>query len=80
MMRGQSWPRCRKKFKIRTKSELPDTFILSLSSLSPSSFRLEREVGRWDDSENDIIQVVKRMCSIMMDLSDFAKYVTSHYY
>jgi len=35
--------------------------------------RLISEVGRWDEQGNEIIVLAKRMCMIMMDMSDFTR-------
>ncbi len=36
--------------------------------------RLVTEVSKWDDQSNDIIVLAKKMCMIMMDMSDFTRY------
>ena len=35
--------------------------------------RLVTEVSKWDDQGNDIIVLAKKMCMIMMDMSDFTR-------
>lgn len=35
--------------------------------------RLEKEVSKWDETENDIIFMAKDMCMMMLDMSDFTK-------
>ncbi|XP_057306663.1 catenin alpha-2-like isoform X2 [Hydractinia symbiolongicarpus] len=35
--------------------------------------RLITEVNKWDEQGNDIIVLAKRMCMVMMDMSDFAR-------
>ena len=35
--------------------------------------RLVTEVSKWDDQSNDIIVLAKKMCMIMMDMSDFTR-------
>ena len=37
--------------------------------------RLDREVSKWDDSGNDIIVLAKQMCVIMMEMTDFTRWV-----
>ena len=37
--------------------------------------RLVTEVSKWDDQSNEIIVLAKKMCMIMMDMSDFTRYV-----
>ena len=43
-------------------------------------FRLEKltfdsEVAKWDDTGNDIIYLAKHMCMIMMEMTDFTRWV-----
>ncbi|XP_023336052.1 catenin alpha-2, partial [Eurytemora carolleeae] len=33
----------------------------------------DKEVEKWEDSENDIVLLAKQMCRIMMDMTDFIK-------
>ena len=33
------------------------------------------EVGRWSNSGHDIIIISKEMCNMMIDMSNFTKYV-----
>ena len=47
------------------------------------NFRLEKakfdqEVAKWDDTGNDIIVLAKHMCMIMMEMTDFTRWVDSH--
>lgn len=35
--------------------------------------RLDREVGKWDDRGNDIVMLAKKMCMIMMEMTDFTR-------
>jgi catenin alpha len=37
--------------------------------------RLDREMAKWDDSGNDIIVLSKQMCMIMMEMTDFTRYI-----
>ena len=37
--------------------------------------KLDREIAKWDDSGNDIIVLSKQMCMIMMEMTDFTRYV-----
>ena len=37
--------------------------------------RLVTEVSKWDDQSNEIIVLAKKMCMIMMDMSDFTRYI-----
>lgn len=39
------------------------------------SCRFEREVSKWDESGNDIVVLAKEMCVMMMDMSDFTRYI-----
>ena len=34
---------------------------------------LDREISKWDDSGNDIVVLAKRMCMIMMEMTDFTR-------
>ena len=36
--------------------------------------KLERELTKWDESGNDIIILAKKMCMMMMEMSDFTRY------
>ena len=40
------------------------------------SCRFEREVSKWDESSNDIVVLAKEMCMMMMDMSDFTRYIS----
>ena len=40
--------------------------------------RLVTEVSKWDDQSNEIIVLAKKMCMIMMDMSDFTRFVIYH--
>ena len=35
--------------------------------------KLERELTKWDESGNDIIILAKKMCMMMMEMSDFTR-------
>lgn len=35
--------------------------------------KLDAEIEIWDDTSNDIIVLAKRMCVIMMELTDFTR-------
>ena len=37
--------------------------------------RLESEAQKWGDGKSDIIILAKEMCIMMMDMSDFTRYV-----
>ena len=39
-----------------------------------TSIRFEREVNKWDVSNNDNVVLAKEMCTMMMDMSDFTRY------
>lgn len=38
--------------------------------------KFDREVAKWDDAGNDIIVLAKHMCMIMMEMTDFTRWVT----
>ena len=42
--------------------------------------KLDREVAKWDDSGNDIIVLAKQMCMIMMEMTDFTRYVLENFF
>ena len=35
--------------------------------------KLDMEMAKWDDSGNDIIIIAKKMCMIMMEMTDFTR-------
>lgn len=35
--------------------------------------KFDQEVGKWDDNGNEIIAMAKKMCKIMMDMTDFTR-------
>ena len=35
--------------------------------------RLVTEISKWDERGNDVIVLAKKMCMIMMDMSDFTR-------
>lgn len=37
--------------------------------------KFDREVAKWDDTGNDIIVLAKHMCMIMMEMTDFTRWV-----
>lgn len=37
--------------------------------------KFDREVAKWDDTGNDIIVLAKHMCMIMMEMTDFTRYL-----
>ena len=37
--------------------------------------KLDREIMKWDDSGNDIIVLSKQMCMIMLEMTDFTRWV-----
>ena len=60
-------------------SSSPFPLIPLLPPLPPPlpsiSLRLEKEVKKWDTSHSDMVALAKEMCIMMMDMSDFARYV-----
>ena len=42
-------------------------------SLAVERSRLEREITQWDETGNDIIVLAKKMCMMMMEMSDFTR-------
>lgn len=37
--------------------------------------KFDREVAKWDDTGNDVIVLAKQMCMIMMEMTDFTRYI-----
>lgn len=37
--------------------------------------KFDREVAKWDDTGNDVIVLAKQMCMIMMEMTDFTRYL-----
>lgn len=42
--------------------------------------KFDREVAKWDDTGNDIIVLAKHMCMIMMEMTDFTRYLNRNNY
>ncbi len=38
--------------------------------------KLDREIRKWDEGGNDIIVLAKQMCMIMMEMTDFTRWVS----
>ena len=57
---------------------LPDEEKAMISKLNEGLLfeknRLINEVNKWEEQGNDIIVLAKRMCMIMMDMSDFTRF------
>ena len=63
---------------------LPDEEKAKISKLN-EGFLLEKnrlisEVSKWDEAGNEIIVLAKRMCMIMMDMSDFTRYAIRSFF
>lgn len=41
--------------------------------------KFDREVAKWDDTGNDVIVLAKQMCMIMMEMTDFTRFVLKIY-
>lgn len=48
-----------------------------VASFQEEKSKLDAEVSKWDDSGNDIIVLAKQMCMIMMEMTDFTRYVST---
>lgn len=46
-----------------------------VESFRQEKSKLDAEVAKWDDNGNDIIVLAKQMCMIMMEMTDFTRYV-----
>lgn len=49
-----------------------------VESFRQEKSKLDAEVAKWDDNGNDIIVLAKQMCMIMMEMTDFTRYIHSH--
>lgn len=56
---------------------LPDEDKAKISKLAEGlkmeQNRLFTEVSKWDEQGNDMIVLAKKMCMLMMDMSDFTR-------
>jgi catenin alpha len=50
-----------------------ETITANISEFNEQRAMLDREVGKWDESSNDIIVLAKKMCMIMMQMTDFTR-------
>ena len=41
--------------------------------------KLDAEIEIWDDTSNDIIVLAKKMCMIMMEMTDFTRYLCGNW-
>lgn len=55
-------------FNLNLCSWLMNNFIFQITQR-----KFEYEVGKWDETGNDIIAIAKKMCQIMMNMTDFTK-------
>lgn len=46
-----------------------------VESFRQEKCKLDAEVAKWDDNGNDIIVLAKQMCMIMMEMTDFTRWV-----
>ncbi len=49
-----------------------------VESFRQEKSKLDAEVAKWDDNGNDIIVLAKQMCMIMMEMTDFTRYIHRH--
>lgn len=49
-----------------------------VESFRQEKSKLDAEVAKWDDNGNDIIVLAKQMCMIMMEMTDFTRYIHPH--
>ena len=49
-----------------------------VASFQEEKSKLDAEVSKWDDSGNDIIVLAKQMCMIMMEMTDFTRWVQTN--
>lgn len=50
-----------------------ETMAEELAGFLAEKKRFMREIVKWDDSANDIIVLAKKMCVIMMEMTDFIR-------
>lgn len=48
-----------------------------VESFRQEKSKLDAEVAKWDDNGNDIIVLAKQMCMIMMEMTDFTRYIVN---
>lgn len=57
----------------RLPKEERDEIELQVEGFKKTKRDFEREVLKWDDRGNDIIVLAKKMCMIMMEMTDFTR-------
>jgi len=65
-------PKDRDVFK-QLPDEAKELINTNIREFEVKKAELDREVGKWDDSSNDIIVLAKKMCMIMMQMTDFTR-------
>jgi catenin alpha len=53
--------------------EAKETIDANIKEFNEQRAEMDREVGKWDESSNDIIVLAKKMCMIMMQMTDFTR-------
>lgn len=53
--------------------EAKETIEANIQEFNRERAEMDREVGKWDESSNDIIVLAKKMCMIMMQMTDFTR-------
>lgn len=59
--------------KVRSLLSAADIGGSQVEAFREEKEKLDKEVNKWEDSNNDIIVLAKYMCSIMSDMTDFIK-------
>ena len=49
------------------------------TELRSEKSRFENMLSQWDESGNEIVVLAKKMCMMMMDMSDFTRYTRRVY-
>ncbi len=57
----------------RLPKEEREQIELQVEGFKKTKRDFEREVLKWDDRGNDIIVLAKKMCMIMMEMTDFTR-------
>lgn len=53
--------------------EEKEKIAVAVETFRTEKNKFDREVGKWDDTGNDIIVMAKSMCLIMMEMTDFTR-------
>jgi catenin alpha len=57
------------------KEEDKEKISAEVEHFRTEKMKFDQEVAKWDDAGNDIIVLAKHMCMIMMEMTDFTRFV-----